>query len=183
MMKASGCTLVSFGIESGVQRLLDRIGKRTTLEQSERAVRLAKEAGLRVRATLMLGLPGETREDSLETIRFSRRLPVDQVRFALATPFPGTELWRIAEEEGTLKVDDWMNLSLMAGYRQGQLAWVPKGRETKELKRLQRRANLGFFLRPRSWYEYVSRVRSPHDIAEYALGAWQLMRASVLGKQ
>jgi len=179
-MKRAGCGLVSFGIESGVQRLLDRIGKKITLEQSVRAVRLAKEAGLRVRATFILGIPGETHDESLETIRFSRTLPVDQVRFALATPFPGTDLWRIAEEEGTLKVDDWMNLSLMGGYRQGQLAWVPKGRDADELKRLQRRANLGFFLHPRAMLEYLTRIRTPADVAEYALGAWELVRASML---
>lgn len=178
-MKRAGCFLVSFGVETGVPRLLATLRKGTTVEQSERAVRLAKEAGLRVRGTFILGIPTETRQESLETIRFSRSLPLDQVRFALATPFPGTVLWNMAEAEGSLCVDDWMALSLMAGYRKGAPPYVPQGRNADELKNLQRQANLRFFLRPRTFFEYASRVRSFGDLQEYALGAWELVRASL----
>ncbi len=56
-VKKAGCYLVSFGIESGVKRSLDTAEKGISVEASERAVRLAKEAGLIVRATFILGLP------------------------------------------------------------------------------------------------------------------------------
>jgi anaerobic magnesium-protoporphyrin IX monomethyl ester cyclase len=178
-MAAAGCYLVSFGIESGVDRLLDAVEKDARVEQAEAAVRLAKEAGLVVRATFILGLPGETREDSEATIRFARSLPIDLVRFALATPFPGTRLWQIAEAEGALEVSDWMQLSSMGGYREEELFYVPKGRDSDELKRLQRRANFGFYFRPRIVAGFARRVRSPGELAEYASGAWGLLRATV----
>jgi len=178
-MKRSGCFIVSFGIESGVPRLLEKLRKGITLEQSEAAVRYAKEAGLRTRGTFILGIPTETREESLETIRFSRRLPLDQVRFALATPFPGTELWDIAREEGAPRVEDWMSLSLMAGYRSGPPPYTPVGRDPEDLKRLQRKANFSFFFRPRTVADYLRRARSPRDLAEFARGAWELARASL----
>lgn len=177
-MKRAGCYLLCFGIESGVPRLLEKLNKGITVEQSERAVRLAKEAGLRARGSFILGIPTETREESLETIRFSRRLPLDQVRFALATPFPGTALWHLAESEGQARVEDWMSLSLMAGYRNGPPPYIPAGRGAEELKRLQRSANLGFFFRPRTVLGFVRRIRRPLDLYESALGAWQLARAS-----
>lgn len=178
-MKRAGCYLLCFGIESGVPRLLEKLKKGITVEQAERAVRLAKEAGLRARGSFILGIPTETREESLETIRFSRRLPLDQVRFALATPFPGTALWHLAESEGQTSVEDWMSLSLMAGYRNGPPPYTPAGRDPDELKRLQRSANLGFFFRPRTVLGFVKRVRRPLDLYESALGAWQLVRASL----
>lgn len=178
-MKRAGCYLLCFGIESGVPRLLEKLKKGITVEQSERAVRLAKEAGLRARGSFILGIPTETREESLETIRFSRRLPLDQVRFALATPFPGTALWSLAEAEGQARVEDWMTLSLMAGYRDGPPPYIPAGREPDDLKRLQRSANLGFFLQPRTILGFVRRVRRPQDLYESALGAWQLVQASL----
>lgn len=175
----AGCYLVSFGIESAVGRLLETVEKGAEVEQARTAVRLAKKAGLVVRATFILGLPGETRADSEATIRFSRELPLDQVRFALATPFPGTRLWEIAEAEGSVEIDDWMQLSSMGGYREGELFYVPKGRSSAELKKLQRRANFGFYFRPRIVAGFVRRIRSFDELGEYARGAWGLLRATV----
>jgi radical SAM superfamily enzyme YgiQ (UPF0313 family) len=177
-LKRAGCYLVSFGIESGVGRLLDTVEKGAEVEQAEAAVRLAKEAGLIVRATFILGLPGETVTDSESTIAFSRRLPLDQVRFALATPFPGTRLWEIAEAEGSVEIDDWMRLSSMGGYREDELFYVPRGRTSDELKKLQRRANFGFYFRPRIMAGFIRRIRSWDDLSEYARGAWGLVKAT-----
>ncbi len=178
-MKKAGCYLVSFGIESAVGRLLDTIEKDAEVGQAETAVRLAKEAGLVVRATFILGLPGETVEDSKSTIQFSRSLPLDQVRFALATPYPGTRLWEIAAGEGSVDIDDWMQLSSMAGYRGEELFYVPEGRDSEELKRLQRQANFGFYFRPRVMAGFVGRIRSFGELGEYARGAWGLLKATV----
>lgn len=176
-MSRAGCEMVSFGLESAVPRLLETVSKGLDPAVSERAVRLAKAAGLKVRATFILGLPGETPQESLETIRFSRRLPLDQVRFALATPFPGTRLWDTAVREGV--VDDWMALSSMGGYRAGELFYVPEGRGSEELKRLQRRANFGFYFRPRIMLGFAGRVRSLAELVEYARAAWGLVRATL----
>ena len=178
-MAEAGCYLVSFGIESGVGRLLETVEKGAEVDQAESAVRLAKQAGLIVRATFILGLPGETVEDSEATIRFSRSLPLDQVRFALATPFPGTRLWEIAKSEGSVEIDDWMQLSSMGGYRSDELFYVPVGRDSDELKRLQRRANFGFYFRPRIMAGFVRRIRSMDEFGEYARGAWGLLKATV----
>ena len=175
----AGCYLVSFGIESAVPRLLDTVEKGARPEQAEAAVRWAKEAGLKVRATFILGLPGETREESLETIAFAKRLPLDQVRFALATPYPGTKLWEIALEEGSLRVDDWIELSSMGGYREGDIVYVPEGRDSEELKKLQRMANFSFYFRPRIMMGFARRMRSLDEFREYARGAWGLLRATV----
>ena len=175
----AGCYLVSFGIESAVPHLLDTVEKGARPEQAEAAVRWAKEAGLKVRATFILGLPGETREESLETIAFAKRLPLDQVRFALATPYPGTRLWEIALSEGSLSVDNWIELSSMGGYREGDIVYVPQGRDSEELKKLQRQANFGFYFRPRIMMGFVRRMRSFDEAREYVRGAWGLIRATV----
>jgi len=181
LFKRAGCTLLSFGVESGVERLLGVLNKRITLEDSRRAVAWAKEAGLTVRVTAMLGIPTETKQESLETISFVKRLKVDQVRFSLATPFPGTTLFQLARQEGQLAGIDWSRLSLMAGYRGGEPAYVPAGRDGEELARLQRRANLECFLTPRVAWSYLRRVRSLGDLAEYSRGLGSLLRASLRG--
>lgn len=178
-MKEAGCYIISFGIESGVQRLLKILNKGITIEQSIQAVWWAKEVGLKVRGTLILGIPTETREETLKTIKFAYSLPLDQVRFSLATPFPGTQLYQMAIEEGQLKVGDWTSLSLMAGYRNGNLAYVPKGRNEGDLKTLQRRANLGFYIRPKILLSYLRQMRSFEDIGRITLGFWEFCKASL----
>lgn len=179
-MKKAGCTIFSLGLESGNQRLLDLIGKGITLEETRKAVGLISKAGIHSRASLILGLPTETREESERTIKFAYSLPIDQVRFSLATPFPGTKLWDLAVKEG--KIDpgnmDWTRLSLMAGYADYDPLYYPEGRTPGEMKRLQRRANLFFFLRPRIMFGFLGRIRSFADLLHLLRGVFHFIKAS-----
>lgn len=181
LMKKAGCKLLSLGLESGVQRILDLMHKQTTVEQGEQAARMIMDAGILVRASFILGMPTETREESLETIRYSKRIPLDQVRFAIATPFPGTELFEMAKQEG-MKVDDWTKFSLMVGYTEHDPVYVPKGRTAKELKALQRKANMEFFLRPRQIWIMAKRIRSFRELKNMLKGFYHFMSASLFVK-
>ena len=180
-MKEAGCTIISLGLESGNQRLLDLIKKNITLEQTRKTVEMIHAVGIKSRASFILGLPSETREESQRTIRFAYSLPLDQVRFSIATPFPGTELWDIAVQEGRIdpRQIDWTKLSLMGGYADFLPLYYPQGRSGEEMKRLQRRANLFFFLRPRIVRGYFNRIRSLDDLAHMAKGLFYLIKASL----
>ena len=178
LMKEAGCTIISYGVESGSQRLLDFIQKGITLDQIKRVLVMTKKVGIDVRATLILGLPTETREESLQTIRFAKELPIDQARFALATPFPGTKLYEIAKEEGSLKTDDWTAFSLMSGYANSIPVYVPQGRDGEELAKLQRRANLSFYLRPRVIMIFLRRMTSVNIFFAIVFGALRFFWAT-----
>ncbi|MBA7634992.1 hypothetical protein ES703_42592 [subsurface metagenome] len=179
LMAQANCKIISYGLESGNQRLLDLINKKITLEQIEKTVNITRKAGIDIRASFILGLPTETREESLRTIRFAKKLKIQQVRFALATPFPGTKLWDIAQEEGSLNFSDWRQFSLMSGYAKGLPVYCPKGREPKELAKLQRHANLTFFLRPRVIMVFLRRMKSFGAIKDIIAGAIRFVIASV----
>jgi len=99
-MKRAGCWQVIYGIESGDQRMLDIIKKSVTVEQNELGVRLAKKAGLNVRATFVFGLPGETLETIRRTVEFAKRADLDVVNFFTVILFPGNELFSMAKKEG-----------------------------------------------------------------------------------
>lgn len=171
-IRQAGCSILSIGIETGSQRLMDLIDKKLTLSQVEKAVRLIKRAGIRPRASVILGFPTETRAESLETIKFVCRLPLEQAKFSLATPFPGTKLWDIAVKEGRVDPEtvDWRRLSLVSGYAEGDPPYYPEGRDPNELKRLQRMANFRFFFRPRIILGYLKRIKSPADIPHFVRG-------------
>lgn len=179
LMKEAGCKIISYGLESGNQRLLDLIDKSITIERVRSVVAMTQNAGIDIRASFILGLPTETREESLQTIRFARRLGISQVRFALATPFPGTRLWNVAEEEGALNLTDWKRFSLMSGYSKGLPIYAPKGRNPRELAKLQRNANLLFFLSPRVVWIYLRRIKDFRAFKDIIFGGLKFIRASL----
>jgi anaerobic magnesium-protoporphyrin IX monomethyl ester cyclase len=106
-MKQTGCQQVFFGVESGCQTILDAVNKRTTVEQNEKAIQMAKKAGLFVSISIIIGYPGETPEMLKQTFDFIRRAEPDDVCLCIATPYPGTELRRIISEKGWKMSPDW----------------------------------------------------------------------------
>jgi len=92
-MKAAGCIQVEYGFESGSDNALRRLGKRATVEQNRRTVQLTREAGIRIFADLMVGLPGETREDLNRTMRFLHWARPEVLSAGRLLPMPGTGLY------------------------------------------------------------------------------------------
>jgi anaerobic magnesium-protoporphyrin IX monomethyl ester cyclase len=99
-MKEAGCQLVSFGAESGCQKILDSVNKKTTVEMNEKAVKMAKEVGLSVALSVIIGYPGETDKSLKQTFDFIKRVKPDYVYLCLAAPFPGTDLRKTLENLG-----------------------------------------------------------------------------------
>ena len=106
-MREANCQQVFFGVESGCQKILDAVKKGTTVEQNERAIRLAKDVGLFVAVSVMIGYPGETKDMLQETIDLIRKAEPDDVYICVATPYPGTELRNLVEETGWEMSNDW----------------------------------------------------------------------------
>ena len=109
LMARSGCRSLAFGVESGSQRILDRIGKHQTIAQIETAVTGAKRAGIEtVHAFFLIGCPDETAEDIGRTFRLASRLPVDSLGVNRLEVFRGTPLWQEYLERGLVSDEaDW----------------------------------------------------------------------------
>ncbi len=101
-MKKAGCWLVSFGVESGNQYILDMTQKGITLEQSREALRLAKKNKLKTFVTFLIGMPWDTRETIMETFDFAREIDSDYFEVILPYPFPGTNYYEIAKRDGLI---------------------------------------------------------------------------------
>lgn len=180
-MRDAGCKIVSFGIESGVQRILDKISKRVTLDQIRKAVRLVNKVGLEPRGSFILGLPTETLKDSLQTIYFALKLPLKQAKFGLATPYPGTELWSIALAEGQVKDvgEDWNRFTQMAAYTKFSPSYIPKGRKASELIFLQKLANMAFYFKPSVILMFFKRIKSFDDFKYFLKSVLKFIISSV----
>ena len=113
-MAESGCIRVQFGVESGSDFILRSIRKGTTTSMVKKAVQWSLDAGIEVLCSFIIGHPEDTAETVEQTIAFSEEL-MDMggrkhvtVGFAVATPFPGTELYERAGELGVkIHKRDW----------------------------------------------------------------------------
>ncbi|MDP3732093.1 MAG: radical SAM protein, partial [Candidatus Omnitrophota bacterium] len=166
-MREAGCRKVAFGIESGVQELLDNVKKGFRLDAVRKAVKSAKEAGLEVIAFYMFGLPGETIEMSMKTIDFAIELNTDIATFSLTVPYPGTELYEQAKKEGLLKTIDWEKYSSLGSMTPYEPAYVPKGMTKEELVYIQQRAIKRYYFRPGMILMHIKKLRSFDDLMKY----------------
>lgn len=111
-MKRAGCRLLVTGYESGCQSVLDETKKGIKLEQSLDFARNTKQLGLKVFGCFMIGLKGDTLETIEETFKFAKRVYPDMCFFQQAVPFPGTDFYKWAKENGYLITEDygqWLN--------------------------------------------------------------------------
>jgi radical SAM superfamily enzyme YgiQ (UPF0313 family) len=165
-MAAAGCRVISYGVESGEQAILDNIRKGTKVRQIVDAFRWTRESGIQSAAHVILGLPGETAETLRTTIRLVAQIRPDYVQYYGAIPFPGTAFLEQARREGWLATTDWED------YEIGNNVVSTPALSAEELGRWRRRAYLSFYLRPSYMLERLGDVRSPRDLL-------QLCRAGV----
>ncbi len=156
--KAAGCWAILFGVESGVQKNLNALRKGITLAQARSAVRWAKEAGLHVQTTFVLGVPGETYDEGLRTIDFACELGADVASFHALVPFPGTWLHEHAAELGSVSTD-------LRDFTYQGAAFVPHTLTRAQILDLRQRAYRRFYSRPAYLLRRLLALRTRDDLA------------------
>jgi radical SAM superfamily enzyme YgiQ (UPF0313 family) len=109
LVKEISCRQVNIGIESGSQKILDVLKRKTvTVEQNREAVEKCSRAGLICWGTFMIGNPGETLEDIKQTRKFIRESKLTAAMIHITTPYPGTRLWDWCKEKKLVPENvDW----------------------------------------------------------------------------
>lgn len=104
LMKKAGFRLLKFGLESANQETLDKLNKGIKVREIIEGCEMAKDAGLTVHLTMIVGYPWESKKDALKTFRLAKRLmqegKADLLQATVLIPYPGTELWKEAKREG-----------------------------------------------------------------------------------
>jgi len=141
-MKEAGCWMLSFGIESIDQKVLDLIKKKITVQQIEKAIENAKKVGIKIVAHIIIGLPGQTKESVEKTIDWLIEKKVDYAQFYCAVPYWGTELRKIAEKNG------WIVSNNPKDYEVDKSVMRNEFLSCREIEELRKKAYMKFYMRP-----------------------------------
>ena len=162
VMKAAGCHEISFGIESGSPEILKKIDKALDLEEAERVIKLTKKAGITTHASYILGYIGETEETIKATIRFAKKMNTHVAAFFIASPLPGTQLYRDAQEKGYLRSDAiWFDYSPLSN--SDSVLEIPE-LPIKTLRKWHRKALRSYYFRPGFILTRIMSIRHFYEI-------------------
>jgi len=154
-MKKAGCWQVLFGLESGDPEILKSLNKGITLEQGERAVKLAKKVGLSVRTDFLMGVPGENLTTMGKTLEFAKKINPSFAHFNKFNPYPGTQIYtRLVKEGYRFDLDNFYS---QLDHLQG--IYSPKGISKKQLGEFVSKSYKRFYLRPRYIFNRLFEIR------------------------
>ncbi|MCX5910066.1 MAG: radical SAM protein, partial [Deltaproteobacteria bacterium] len=162
-MREAGIRWICFGVESGNQQILDRMGKQIKIEQIRRAYAMARAAGLFVAGNFMIGHLGETWDTAMDTINLAYELDQDYASFAIAIPFPGTGLYDYCLANG-IKLPSW------GGFGSVNSPPIPLNPVlgVEDLMKLRAIAVQRFFARPPYFFRLLRRFRVVPVVADFA---------------
>lgn len=169
MMYKSGCRLVSIGVESGSQKMLDKIGKKITLDNIRNTVRILKKNKIKIYNYFVIGLPWETEETVEETIKFAIELDSNFISFYTATPLPGTKYFAYAMLNKLVEG----NLDFRSAYYEPVVRSESLSKE--RIFELHKQAVKRFYLRPKFILKTLLSLRSFAEFKNYFIAGMNLL--------
>lgn len=147
-IKAAGCQRIQYGVESGSDRVLDKLRKGTKVSDIRRCFQLTNEVGIDTVAYLILGSPGETMDDMQQTIDLVREVRPTYIEYAIFNLSPGTQAYKMALEEGVIASDIWREYAANPTAEMPVLTW-DKDFSARELEAVRNQALKSFYINPR----------------------------------
>src|SRR6476660_7898934 len=160
--KDSGLRLFLVGYESGNEDILTRIKKGVTMDEMRRFTKSCHQAGVVIHGTFILGLPVETQQSIENTIRFAQELDVFSLQVSLAAPYPGTELFEMARQNGWFVKKDKGDLVEDDGFQQSALEYP--GLSKDEIFEEVDRSYRAYYLRPRPILRIIKTILDDKDV-------------------
>jgi anaerobic magnesium-protoporphyrin IX monomethyl ester cyclase len=172
LMGQAGCWLISWGIESANEQVLKMARKGYKKEQAFKALKWARAAGIKNWGYFIIGLPGETEASILETIDYSKQLPLDIALFHVAAPYPGTPFfYEVVENNWFRPGTKWeevdMDKSTVLDY---------ENLTAEQLGYWQKRATREWSLRPGPMWTFLKGLNSWEGAKSAINVGWQMLQ-------
>lgn len=155
LMRRAGCYSINVGVESGCNEILKRIEKKTTTQALKENISRVKKAGMDIGGFFIIGFPGETRENILQTISFATSLELDRIGVSYFQPYPGSKEFTNLVSSGKFTYD--MNLMKPSLHT---ISYVNDNLTARELYWLRRKAFFAFYFRWKIIIKLAGEVRN-----------------------
>jgi anaerobic magnesium-protoporphyrin IX monomethyl ester cyclase len=171
LMKKSGCYMVRLGIETASQKILKLIHKKVNLDKLKDNIKVMRKCGIRTHGFFIIGFPTEELEDIKMTLDYSYQSDLDSASFAIFQPLPGSELYSCFVNNEVREKLNWDNFDF---YRDSHFKYtVP----FTQLKSLQRKAYIKFYLYPRRFFSLLTFLLSYSQIKTFI----KIVKRNLLG--
>ncbi|MDD5065516.1 MAG: radical SAM protein [bacterium] len=172
IMRRAGCKMISFGIESGNEKTLERIRKNVKLDVVTQTIGFCRKAGIRTQGSFILGFPWETKEEMEDTIKFASRSNLDIALFFSFTPYPGTTEWQYVPEEAKPRnIGEWERFVCNNLYGRTWNSCL----DQKHMKIMVSKAHWKFYFRFSQIFRMVKRIASAEELVAYIKAAFNLL--------
>lgn len=171
----ANCKRIHFGVEAGTPKIIKALNKGISLAQVYQAFNNAKRVGIATLAYFMIGNPGETYDDIMETMKLSVKLNPDFVLFSILVPYPGTRLYLEGLKQNIIKADYWRQYA-----QQPSKDFIPAywhERFTKEeLETLIIHAYKKFYMRFQYIFNQLLKTKSTGELLRKIKTGWNVIR-------
>ncbi|MBI5742144.1 MAG: B12-binding domain-containing radical SAM protein [Nitrospirae bacterium] len=169
MMKKAGCWQISFGIESGSERILQSMNKKIVPAQVIEKLGLVRKYGIKANGYFILGTPFETTETIAETVAFCRRIPLNTIRVSYFTPFPGSEMSDECGRYGSIRAH-WSKFTFY------NVVYLPENLTEDDLVTSYKTIMRNFYLRPETLISFVAMIKSPKTFFKIGKGFYGFLK-------
>lgn len=169
LMARAGCHHVMLGVESGSATLMAKIGKPIQKDKYRAAVALARKYGIESRGSFIIGHLEETMQTMQETLEFAIEMDLDFFQLNVMTPYPGTQLFKEAKEQGLLVHENYSR------YGQNEVILKLKHLASEEVLDFERRATHRFYFRPRALWAQLKRLTNFSQVKDLAKAAYIIL--------
>ncbi len=166
-LRKAGCYRIHYGAESASDKSLKYMEKGITADLVRKVFKQTHKAGIGTYAYMMIGIPGETREDMENTFDFAAELNPDYCQFSICTPYPKTELYNRMLRDGIIPFDYWQEFAERPYEGFKVKFWNPNFEE-EELREIQQHGLRKFYSRPRFILRELTRIRTLKDLRRKA---------------
>lgn len=173
--KETGCERIHFGIETHTNKHLMKLKKNITIDQIRQAVDLCYKYKINSVGSFMINLPGDTKQDILDRIKFVNSLKLDYVQYAIFIAYNHTEIFEDGVKEGLWDKDLWLNYVLNPTPDFVAPLWE-NNISREELDRLVKKGLSSFYLRPKYILQRIRNIHSFEEIKKYFFGGLKLIK-------
>lgn len=175
IMRKAGCHRLSFGVESGSDKVLKSIKKGINPEQVRKVFKWCRQVGIVTLADFMFGNLDEEKEDIKKSLQLVKEINPDYIQYSICSPYPGTPLYKLGLERGLIPYDVWLEFARNPLSNFKSPVWEQYFTQ-EELIKITADAYRTFYMNPSFIFKQILHIRSFKQLRNILRAAMGMIR-------